>query len=348
MHLLRMRLNGLGPFDDIDLSFSNEAGEPRLATVIHGGGGVGKTTVLAALACTRPGNTTVGSTLGTERESPGTAICDFHLGQDDPERPHALVVASPNVRVHSEEDRELLRRREQALFDRVAREAGFVFVAISATRWFSRQPIAIVAPARGVARYDVRSPIAVEDSSRGDLARETKQALSYAFITGALAGAEPAGRRFDWLASAMTHAVDVLAGLTGYRLAGVDPLTLEPLFQGDAKRACPFDSLPTRVRHLVSIAAVPVRALWAAYPFRNPIEAEGIVAVDEIDLHQDPTVLAHLVPALRMALPQVQWIVTATSPLVAASCEASDVIALRRSPENGIVEHFTGHMALTH
>jgi hypothetical protein len=348
MHLLRMHLSGLGPFDELELGFSNDDGEPRLMTVVHGGGGVGKTTLLGALACTRPGNTTVHSNVGTERETPGTSVCEFRLGQDDPDRPHPLVIASPNLRVHADDDAEMLRRREQSLFDRVARESGFVFVAIGSHRWFSRQPVALIGPGRGVARYDVRASITSEDPSRGDLARETKQALVYAAIGGALAGADPTRRRFEWLARAMTQAVDVMAGLAGFRCAGIDPLTLEPLFADSVEPPRPFDALPTRVRHLVAFAALPVRALWAAYPFRDPLQSEGIVAIDEVDLHQDPTVLSQLLPALRQALPQVQWIVAATSPLLAASCEASEVVALRRSPERGNVEYFTGPLALTH
>jgi len=347
MHLLRMQLKGLGPFDDMEVGFGRDDGEPRLSTVIHGGGGVGKTTVLAALACTRPGNAVVNPTLGSERETPGSAVCEFRLGLDDPDRPHALVVASPNVRVHGDDEVEMLRRREQAFFDRVARESGFVFVAIGSNRWFSRQPVTIIG-GRLLARYEARASMAGEDPSRGDLARETKQALAYAAISGELAGADPAQRRFAWLARAMTHAVDQVTILAGFRTAGIDPLTLEPLFADDTERTRPFDMLPTRVRHLVAFAAIPVRALWAAYPLRDPLESEGIVAIDEVDLLQEPSGLAHLVPALRQALPRVQWIVSATSPRVAASCEASEVIALRRSPERGNVEYFTGPQALTH
>jgi len=185
MQLLRLRITRLGPFDEVELGFV-DAGEPRTVTVIHGGGGVGKTTLLMAIASTRPGNAVVNSGLGRERDDAGNTVCEYQLGQDDPERPHALVVASPNARAYDDDERESLRRREQTVFERVARETGFVFVAFPATRWFSRQPIAIVGPGRGLARYDLRTPISLEDPTRGDLARETKQCLAYAAITQAL------------------------------------------------------------------------------------------------------------------------------------------------------------------
>ena len=52
--------------------------------------------------------------------------------------------------------------------------------------------------------------------------------------------------------------------------------------------------------------------------------------------------------ALRRALPEVQWILTTTSSLVAASCEPSEVLALRRLPEQADVTLFAGDQALTH
>jgi hypothetical protein len=347
MHLLRLRMTRQGPFDDLDLSFC-EQGEPRLVTVIHGGGGVGKTTLLSAIASTRPGNAVVSSGFARERDEAGVTICDFQLGQDDPDRPHSLIVASPNARVFEEDERESLRRREQALFDRVAREAGFAFVAFPATRWFSRQPIAIVGSGRGLGRYDVRAPITLDDPTRGDLARETKQCLAYAAITRALRQDEHWGVRSERLAGAMQHAVDALVGLTGLRWAGLDPSTLEPIFSGAGQRTVSFDGLPTRARHLVAFAALTVRVLWAACPARDPLESEGIATIDEVDLHQDNSVLSQLVPAFRRALPAVQWVFTTTSPLVASSCDVSNVIALRQRSEHASVELYTGELARTH
>ncbi len=346
MHLLRMRLERLGPFAELEVDFSNGVGEPRLATVIHGGGGVGKSTLLAAIACTRPGNTTVGSVPGSDRDAPGTVVCEYRLGQDDPARLHPMIVASPNARVFSEDDLEVVRRREQSYFDRMARDGGFVFLAIASPRWYSRQPVAIVAPLRGVARYDARAPMASEDPNRVDLARETKQVLTYASVTNALGGQDDA--RFARLANAVARAVDSLIGLAGYRFVGVEPLSLEPVFADQKGLELPFDSLPTRVRSLVTLGALPARALWAAYPEQDPTQAEGIVTIDEVALYQAARLLPQLVPALRHALPRVQWVVTAPSPVVAAGCDVADVIALRRSPEHGAVEQYTGSMALTH
>lgn len=355
MRLQRLRLAAVDPFLDMSFPFCDDDGTPRPLTVIHGGGGVGKTTILSAISATRPGNAAVlqrravfdpGDAGAGDIRQP-EAVCEWLLGDDDPERPHALAIAGPNVKVHAKDDQESMRRREQAVFDRVARDGGFAFLLIPSSRWFSRQPIAFSAPGRTIARYDVHAPATLDD--RTDLARETKQALAYAAISAALpdlAAAKPRG--FDLLGVAMKRAVDELIGLTRCSYFGLDPSSFEPLFREGRGTAVPFDGLPTRVRHLVALAALPVRMLWGAYPGIDPRMSEGVVAIDELDLHQDPAVQAGLAAALRRALPRVQWIVTTTSPIVAASVDSHDVLALRRLGDVNRVDLYVGDAARTH
>jgi hypothetical protein len=353
MRLLRARLTGVGPFRDVTFPFADEDGRPRRLSVVHGGGGVGKTSLLSAIALTRPGHAQAPAALATERAADDPAAaphveCDWELGQDDLERPHPLRICSPSL-VKVEDEAESFRRREQALFDRRARDGGFAFVAIPSTRFFSRQPIALNAPARTIARYDVRAPVAVDDGSRADLTRETKQALAYASIAAALAEAGgDRGRRLDLLGAAMRAAVERLVSLAGIAFLGLDAASLEPIFEAGDGRSIGFDALPTRVRHLVAFAALPVRVAWAAYPGRDPRESELVVTIDELDAYQDPALMAELPAALLEALPGAQWIVTTSSPLVAGSCDARDVIALRRLPRTRQVELYFGAEARTH
>jgi len=352
MKLVRAVLVGVGPFEELVLPFADEDGEPRAVTVIHGGGGTGKSSVLAAVGSTRPGHCVVQPARAEPRENAPLPFCacDWALGQDEPARPHPLSVVSPNARLSANDETEGLRRREQALFDRVANEGGFAFLSIGSTRLFSRQPIAFSAPARTIARYDVRAAPALDDATRSDLARETKQALAYAAIASALSAPdEAAARRFDLLGAAMQSAVEHLVQLCGFSYRGVDPYSFEPMFVAHGQRkAIAFDSLPTRARHLAAFAALGVRTLWAAYPDQDPRDAEGVIAIDEVDLHQDAQVQHKLLAALREALPGAQWILTTTSPVVAAAADERAVLALRHLPEGDGVRLFAGDQARTH
>jgi predicted ATP-binding protein involved in virulence len=145
----------------------------------------------------------------------------------------------------------------------------------------------------------------------------------------------------------MQSALDVVLALVGLSFRGLDPLSLEPLFAGHG-RELPFDALPNRARHLVAVTALAVRTLWAAYPHRDPRASEGVIAVDEVDLHQDTQVQQNLLSALHHALPEAQWIVTTSSPVVAGSADAHAVLALRPLPEGNTVHVFTADHARTH
>jgi hypothetical protein len=356
MKLLQAVLVGVGPFEKLVLPFADEAGEARAMTVIHGAAGVGKSSVLGALASTRPGHCVVQPTRWEPPESAPQpfAACDWALGQDEPLRPHPLSVVSPNARLSVTDEQEGLRRREQALFDRLASEGGFAFLSIPSSRWFSRQPIAFSAPARTVARYDVRAGAGADDATRADLARETKQALAYAAISSALSRPRASGERnFELLGAAMQSVLDGLLALVGCSFRGVDPFSFEPLFSvPGSERELPFDGLPTRARHLAAFGALSVRTLWAAYPDRDPRESEGVIAIDEVDLHLDSQVQHQLLRALGEALPGAQWILTTASPVLASAADARAVLALRPLPkaagEGEAVRVFAGDQARTH
>jgi hypothetical protein len=354
MLLVQARVSGVTPFQDVTFPFATPEGAPRLVTVVLGGGGVGKTSLLGAIASTRPGHALPQTRPWMKPPMGGApfAVTSWALDDDDPARPHVLRVASPNAVLEEREDESLLRRREQSHFDRRAGEGGFVAVAISGARWFSRAPVMLSSPERNVLRYDPRGAASFDDATRADLGRETKQVLSYAAIAGSLASAgDPRAKAFD---EAVRGAVNALAKLAGFTYRGVDPMSLEPLFDRDEDHGDPaaapfaFDDLPTSVRHLVAIAALPVRALAAAYPQASPREAQGVVLVDDVDLHQDAGVQRALVPALREALPRVQWILTTAAMPVALGCEASEVLALRRMPTSNRVELFEGTEAIVH
>jgi hypothetical protein len=363
MHLAHATLRGVAPFGELEASFCDEHGEPRPVTVVHGGAGVGKTTLLQALACTRPGHATVVPGLGMAEEGPPHVRCAWHLGEDERARPHPLWVSTPGSApaLGAPDDEAALQRREQGLFDRRAREqGGFVFLLFPANRWFSRQAVSLHAPARSLMRYDVRATTALDQTSSADLTRETKQALAYAAITAALSsgptsndglGGPITGRpRVDprLLGAAMREAVDSLVRLTGLRYEGLDPLSLEPRFVSAGGRHLDFDAMPTRTRHLVAYVAITIKTLWAAYPTADPRTAEGVVAIDDADLHQDAHVLAELIATLRTTLLGVQWILTTASPQLAAAAAPGQVLALRRLSEDDHVSLFVDEHARTH
>ncbi|MBX3216761.1 MAG: hypothetical protein KF850_32300 [Labilithrix sp.] len=374
MRLLRVSLRNVGPFDDavlrltppdsaasaVELSADESAAPvdepaahadelthvyaalPRPVTVLFGGDGTGKTSLLSAVALTRPGHAlpplpavaSAASARASGARSPSYVTTDWLLGGDDPERPHPLVVTSPTATLPGESpEGAAIRRREQALFDRRAQEGGFVFVSFSGARWFSRVPNMLTTPDRSILRYDVRQPTTTfDDPTRADLARETKQVIAYAAIGAALGAGSAEHHHLERFAEALREVIDVVLEPFDLAHAGVSPTTLEPLARSPRGGLVPFDAMPRAARHLVSFVALPLRALFAAYSGEaSPREREGVVAIDDVEAQQDPALLRDLVPLLRRALPNVQWLLATSSTQLALACDAPSVIALRRT-----------------
>jgi hypothetical protein len=352
MQLVQVRLVGLGPLHDLTFPFADDSGVPRKAVIVLGGGGVGKTTLVSAIANTRPGHAVA---LKPRRAGqPAFAVVDWSVAAEDPARPHPLRVASPNAVLGDPDDAALLRRREQTLFDRRAAEGGFALGVFSAARWFSRTPVLLGGGDRRLGRHDPHLSPPLEDASRADLARETKQVLSYPVVSAALSRASPrtaaeARAEAESLENAVRGAVEPLANLTGYGYVGVEPATFEPIFErGHGGPLCAFDELPTQTRHLVALAALTVRTLHAASPGADARLAEGVALVDDADAHLESAARRALVPALREALPGVQWILATSSPDLALPCGSGDILALRRLPESEEVQLYEGELAVVH
>lgn len=366
MRLLSVTLHNVGPFEDAVLRFgttdptddvvaddgaaetatSLPAVTPRPVTLLFGADGTGKTSVLSSLAMTRPGHTVPPLPIGGPREgmalpsSPPHVATEWLLGEDDPERPHPLLVASPSAILAGETtESTAARRREQALFDRRAQhEGGYVFVSLSGARWFSRSPNLLTVPERTLLRYDVRQPnISFDDPTRADFTRETKQAISYAAIGAALAGGRAEYAHLACYDAAIRDVVDIVLEPFDLVYAGVHPTTLEPQARSTHGGVVPFDALPRAAKHLVAFVTLPLRALFAAYPGSDaPREREGVVSIDDIENQQEPSLLRSVVPLLQRALPNVQWILTTSSAQLALACDAASVVALRRTSPNRI------------
>src|SRR6185436_17352469 len=127
MQLVRCRLLNVGPLADLTFQFTDEGDRPRPISCVLGSAGTGKSSLLFALASTRPGHAIVLSRPGAPKsdDTPG-AITEWLTGEDDPARPHALSVATPGAILERESDDAMQkRRREQTLFERRASEGGF-------------------------------------------------------------------------------------------------------------------------------------------------------------------------------------------------------------------------------
>lgn len=87
---------------------------------------------------------------------------------------------------------------------------------------------------------------------------------------------------------------------------------------------------------VISLVADIIGNVWLENGEEVPLEEmEGIVLVDELDLHLHPTWQTTIVKGLKAAFPRMQFIVTTHSPLVLAGCRADEVWRLSQDPATG-------------
>jgi predicted ATP-binding protein involved in virulence len=92
-------------------------------------------------------------------------------------------------------------------------------------------------------------------------------------------------------------------------------LSIEQLSQGE--------------RDLLALVGDLTRRIVIANPARvNPLEGDGIVLIDEIELHLHPKWQRNVVQLLSSTFPNVQFIVTTHSPQVLSEAERGSIVLL--------------------
>ena len=114
-----------------------------------------------------------------------------------------------------------------------------------------------------------------------------------------------------------------------------------------------FDQFSEGERSMAALVFDIARRLAIANPAGDSLEGEGIVLIDEIDLHLHPAWQANAIPALRRTFPNVQFVVTTHSPIVLGYVDSKCVRLLKdfelietisptegRDPNSIYIEHF--------
>jgi len=87
-----------------------------------------------------------------------------------------------------------------------------------------------------------------------------------------------------------------------------------------------FSQLSSGERTLIALVADLTRRLCLANPnAKSPLDGNGIVLIDEIDVHLHPNWQRKVMPKLREVFPNVQFIITAHSPYVISASEPKNI-----------------------
>jgi hypothetical protein len=78
--------------------------------------------------------------------------------------------------------------------------------------------------------------------------------------------------------------------------------------------------------------------IWEAGPSVSLNEMEGLVLIDEIDLHLHPTWQVELVSTLKRVFPRVQFVATTHSPMVLPGLQTDEVVVLGFDEEGNVTK----------
>jgi predicted ATP-binding protein involved in virulence len=91
-------------------------------------------------------------------------------------------------------------------------------------------------------------------------------------------------------------------------------------------------------KSLISLVSDLAKKLATTYPnLGNPLEGDGIVLIDEIELHMHPTWQRMVIPRLTKTFPNCQFIVTTHSPQVLSHVQPESIYLLKKVGEDIVV-----------
>lgn len=355
MHVDAIRIQHLRAFSDARIDFRPddgaaraEIGTPALPNihVLLGGNGAGKSTILRAIALgvlapVLERDATL-ERRGWVRRQPRTAAAGERIAADCAtidvdlrlHRQDLLAHAgqctdalSLQARIERVGDLELIDwqrppdpvlTRELRLIQQVREPSAFFLVAYGASRWVDHAPSG--------ARADAM-PLAAQRRQRVASLFDNRGLLPLAAWLPGFALQNPG--RYRQLVTLMDRLLPA-----GCRLAAGTPGEA-PLFEMEGMQL-PFHGLSDGYQAYVGWIGDLLHQLCLGAPSgRRLVDNQGVVLVDEIDLHLHPAWQRALLATLSQALPNLQFIVTTHSPLVVGALQPSNLLVLDHAGSEG-------------
>jgi hypothetical protein len=327
MYIENLNVRNVRLLAEQDFSFLKADGTLRLWTVIVGENGVCKSTLLQAIALAAMGPK-LGSALvknsqrlrNLDNEKTASITATFQSRREKP------LVSSLRI----DADRFDLIPGEDGVgaefLDelRAHRRPNWFVVGYGVGRFLGDPGKAVLPVDPGVQRlnglFDARHPMLGLDFYR--CLRDSRLARRFSELL------------HDVLSAGGAPGERLLPGICDFDLAPLSsPMfdsTIFELWVEDHPILLPADWLSDGYQATLSwIADLLGYALLEMGEDADPKELQGIVLLDEIDLHLHPTWQRRIVPLLREIFPRLQFIVNTHSPLVLAGFEREEIILLK-------------------
>jgi predicted ATPase len=318
-HLKTLRIQNIGPFEDLRLEMDEHW------NVLVGDNGVGKSTILKAIALAVCG-----------RAAQGYADRLIQVGKSSAE---IALETSDGKRYVTKLFRTSDRTEVESLPTRPLESEGWLVVGFPPVRSVTWRPVAGPQLEEGKRRPtadDVLPLVAGEPDPRMDELKQWIISLDY-WIEKAGAGN---GKPKSFYAGLRNELFRIMSRLTSdihVEFDRVEPETRRVLVRTD-DGLLPIEAVSQGTASLMGWVGFLVQRLYAVFSETpRPCYEPAIVLVDEIDAHMHPEWQQRLVHRLSEEFPNIQFIVTTHSPLVVAGMPVSQVFRFDRNAAGQVV-----------
>lgn len=343
MHIRQLRIQNLACFDDVTLDFTDDKGEPCRWVVLLGENGTGKTTALRAIVSALPmevaGPLAQPDTWFRKWLRTGSCTVNVAAGSDPGDQGHTQRILDWRSGIVPQQYGQNRRVATMGIVlgslgvpPRLPIDAGW-FIAAYRHRAGTRSDesdeglTSFAAPAareeRTLALFDLTRRLTPIREWLVDLDFRRLKEIGHQEREGAAASYRAA-----------VNAIERVVPNGRIKIVEVTPFK-DVIVEEEGVRIS-IDSLSDGYQSAMNWIGDLVRRLVEAFPnMENPLEAHGVVLVDEIDLHLHPRWQRTIVDQIRTVFPNMQFIVTTHSPFIAQDMTAKDkLIVLKREGDH--------------
>ena len=151
---------------------------------------------------------------------------------------------------------------------------------------------------------------------------------------------------FDLLQGVVRELTDKEFEFDNIVAIGSAKFEIKVITEGNEKNPLPIQKASQGTLSILSIFGLIyyyLKSVFPDTPEEELLKKPAIVFIDEIDAHIHPSWQQKIIGLLREKFPNIQFIITAHSPLVVAGCYENEVAVLRKGENGFTIENFEEH-----
>jgi predicted ATPase len=318
MFLQRLHLRDVRSIEDLELTFRQSDGTPRPWTFVLGQNGVGKSTILRAIALVSSGGEAlaelVGDPDGWIRLGKRSATIELDYATAKGARRSATLVLrrGSGLQGFLSDNKKQLTSLDRAIEHA---DRNYFVVGYGVSRRNSSELVSFSAssPFRTVRAQNVATLFSADAS----LTSVQQWAIDLHYRRGAGA--------IDTIKASLDA---IMPGVTFER---IDREAKQLIFS-TSDGILPLSALSDGYQAMAAWCGDVLHRITQTFSdYKNPLKARGVLLVDEIDLHLHPLWQRQLVTYLSRTLPNFQIVATTHSPLTAHQAGRDELYVLRRA-----------------